>query len=64
MCAFFFQSSWKCQLAFCKSPLNNALCFVSKPPLGSFYGRFLLEEDMSVLGTVQVGASPLEIVGL
>lgn len=50
VCVFLFgqlQSSWMCQLAFCTSLLNNALCFVTKPPLGSFYGRFLLEEDIS-----------------
>lgn len=36
--------------------LNNALCFVSKPPPGSFYGKFLLEEDISLLEKGQVVA--------
>lgn len=43
-----FQSSWKCQLVFCESRVNNAQCCVSQPPLGSFYSSFLLEEDMSL----------------
>ncbi|KAA8588272.1 hypothetical protein FQN60_001466 [Etheostoma spectabile] len=33
--------------------LNNALWIVSKPLPGTFYGRFLLEEDISLLETQQ-----------
>lgn len=49
-------NDWKCQLAFCTSVLNNALHFVSKRLLQGFYGRFLLEEDVSLLEEEQVVA--------
>lgn len=49
MSFFLFESSWKRQLVFCKTLLNNALCCVSKPPPVTFYCRFLLEQDTSLL---------------
>lgn len=44
------------RLSFCECLVNNTQCCVSKPPLGSFYGSFLLEEDMSLLRAVHVVA--------
>lgn len=49
-CLFYCSHLWSASLPFVsKSLLKNALCFVSKSPLGCFCGRFLLGEVASLL---------------